>query len=60
MDKKNVTAAWDNKGDSLIGNEETIWELLRLRWRDWDAERIKRNIAAIQRGSIDTLCKLKS
>lgn len=107
LDKKNVTDAWDNRGDIVIGNdvwigyeavilsgvtvgdgaiigaravvtkdvppytivggvpakpirkrydEEKIAALLRLRWWDWSAERIRRSIAAIQAGDFDALC----
>lgn len=105
---KNITDAWDNKGDITIGNdvwigyeavilsgvtvgdgavigaravvtkdvppytivggvpakpirrrfnEETIGRLLALHWWDWDRDKIARNIAAIQSGSIDALCQ---
>ena len=32
---------------------ETVSELLRMRWWDWNEERIKKNIAAIQSGDIN-------
>ena len=108
LDVKNITDAWDNKGDIVIGNdvwigyesvilsgvtvgdgavigaravvtkdvppytivggvpakpirrrfdEEKIERLLALRWWDWDRAKIARNIAAIQNGNIDALCK---
>ena len=108
LDVKNITDAWDNKGDIVIGNdvwigyesvilsgvtvgdgavigaravvtkdvppytivggvpakpirrrfdEEKIERLLALRWWDWDRAKIARNIAAIQSGNIDALCK---
>lgn len=108
LDAKNITDAWDNKGDITVGNDvwigyeavilsgvtigdgaiigaravvtkdvppytivggvpaklirrrfsdEVVEQLLRLRWWDWDDERIRRNIAAIQSGDIETLCK---
>lgn len=36
-------------------DDETITELLRLRWWDWDKEKISRNISAIQSGNIAAL-----
>ena len=36
-------------------NEDTIVELLRLGWWDWDEEKIKRNIEALQSGKLDVL-----
>lgn len=38
--------------------EETIKKLEALRWWDWDEERIKRSIPAIQSGDIDALLAL--
>ena len=35
--------------------EETVEELLRLKWWDWPPERIARNIPAIQAGRVDLL-----
>ena len=35
--------------------EETVAELLAIRWWDWDAEKIGRNIAAIAGADIDAL-----
>lgn len=106
LDVKNITSAWDNKGDTVIGNdvwigyeavimqgvtigdgavigtravvtkdvppytivggvpakkirtrfdEETVSELLRLKWWDWDVEKIRQNISAIQSGNIKDL-----
>lgn len=106
LEKKNVTEAWDNKGDIIIGNDvwigyeavilagvkigdgaiigtravvtkdvppytvvggvpakpirkrfkdETITELLRMRWWDWAEEKISRNIKAIQSGNIEVI-----
>lgn len=103
LDAKDITSAWDNKGDIVIGNdvwigyeavimsgvtigdgaiigtravvtkdvptytivggvpakpirkkfdEDTIAELLKLRWWDWEEEKIKNNIEAIQTGDI--------
>ena len=108
LDAKNITDAWDNKGDITVGNDvwigyeavilsgvtigdgaiigaravvtkdvppytivggvpakpirrrfsdEVVEQLQLLRWWDWDDERIRRNIAAIQSGDIETLCK---
>lgn len=108
LDVKNITSAWDNKGDIVIGNDvwigyeavilsgvaigdgavigaravvtkdvppytivggvpakpirrrfdgETIGRLLALRWWDWGKDKIARNIAAIQSGSMDALCQ---
>lgn len=36
-------------------DDETVEELLRLRWWDWDKEKISRNISAIQSGDIAAL-----
>lgn len=36
-------------------SEETVSALLQLRWWDWPRERIRRNISAIQSGSVDSL-----
>ncbi|MDD6339628.1 MAG: CatB-related O-acetyltransferase [Butyrivibrio sp.] len=36
-------------------SEEIIAKLLEMKWWDWPEERIKANIAAIQRGDIDAL-----
>lgn len=36
-------------------DDETIAELLRLRWWNWDKEKISRNISAIQSGNIAAL-----
>lgn len=106
MDVKNITDAWENKGDTHIGNDvwigyeaiimqgvtigdgaiiagravvakdvppytvvggipakpikkrfspQTIERLLTLRWWDWPMERIEKNIAAIQNGSLAEL-----
>lgn len=106
LDKKNVTDAWDHKGDIIIGSDvwigyeavilsgvtvgdgaiigsravvtkdvppytivggvpakiirkrfsdETVSQLLELKWWDWDKEKIKRNIAAIKSGCIERL-----
>ena len=103
LEKKNVTEAWDNKGDIIIGNDvwigyeavilagvtigdgaiigtravvtkdvppysivggvpaksirkrfddETIVELLRLKWWDWSEEKIAQNIQAIKSGQV--------
>lgn len=103
LEKEDVTEAWDNKGDIIIGNDvwigyeavilagvmigdgaiigtrtvvtkdvppytivggvptkpirkrfndETIAELLRLKWWDWSEEKISQNIKAIQSGNI--------
>lgn len=106
MNIKDVAAAWDNKGDIIIGNDvwigyeavimagvtvgdgaiigtravvtkdvppytivggvpakpirkrfdnETLDELLRIRWWDWPEEKIARNIKAIQSGCLRQL-----
>jgi virginiamycin A acetyltransferase len=106
LDKKNVTDAWDHKGDIIIGSDvwigyeavilsgvtvgdgaiigsravvtkdvppytivggvpakiirkrfsdETVSQLLELKWWDWDKEKIRRNIAAIKSGCIERL-----
>ena len=108
MEKSNITTAWDNKGDIIIGNDvwigyeavilsgvtigdgaiigaravvtrdippytiaaglpakpirrrfdvETIAQLEELRWWDWEEEKIRQNIAAIQSGNIEALCR---
>ena len=36
-------------------DDETIEKLLALHWWDWDDEKIKRNISAIQSGNIAAL-----
>lgn len=106
LDAKNITDAWDNKGDIVIGNDvwigyeavimsgvkigdgaiigtravvtkdvpaytivggvpakpirrrfddETIEKLEKLRWWDWDREKIKQSISTIQSGDIAAL-----
>lgn len=106
LDVKNITSAWDNKGDIIIGNdvwigyeavimpgvrigdgaiigtravvtkdvlpytivggvpakqirkrfdENTIEKLEKLRWWDWQREKIAQNISAIQTGDIQGL-----
>lgn len=106
LDKKEITKAWDNKGDIVIGNDvwigyeavilsgvtigdgaiigaravvtkdvpaytvvggvpakfikkrfsdETVEALMKLKWWDWQEERIARNIDAIQNGRINEL-----
>lgn len=106
LEKKNVTEAWDNKGDIIVGNDvwigyeavilagvmigdgaiigtravvtkdvppytivggvpaksirkrfddETISELLKLKWWDWSEEKISQNIQAIKSGHIGQL-----
>lgn len=35
---------------------ETIARLEELRWWDWEEEKIRQNIAAIQSGDIEALC----
>lgn len=106
LDKKDVAASWDNKGDIIIGNdvwigyeavilagvtigdgavigahalvtknvppytifggvparpirkrfsEDTIVQLLKIRWWDWPKEKIMKNITAIQNGCIEQL-----
>lgn len=108
LDAKNITSAWDNKGDIVIGNDvwvgyeavimpgvkigdgaivgtravvtkdvppytivggvparpirkrfddETIEKLLKIKWGDWDKEKIEKNISVIQSGEIDKLLK---
>ena len=109
LDVQNITFAWDNKGDIVIGNdvwigyeavilsgvtigdgaiigaravvtkdvppytivggvpakpirkrfdEDTVIELLRLKWWDWPEERIRQNLSAIQSGRIENLKQL--
>ena len=104
--KEEITTAWDNKGDIIVGNdvwigyeavimqgvtigdgaiigtrgvvtkdvppyaivggvpakvirkrfpEETIEKLLKVKWWDWEPERIKRNLDAIRSGDIERL-----
>lgn len=36
---------------------ETIARLEELRWWDWEEEKIRQNIAAIQSGDIEALCR---
>lgn len=106
LEKKNITEAWDNKGDIMIGNDvwigyeavilagvmigdgaiigtravvtkdvppytivggvpakpikkrfddETIAQLLRLKWWDWSEEKIAQNIQVIKSGHIEQL-----
>lgn len=38
-------------------NVETIARLEELRWWDWEEEKIRQNIAAIQSGNIEALCR---
>ena len=108
LDAKDICSAWDNKGDTVIGNDvwigyeavilsgvtigdgaiigaravvtrdippytiaagvpakpirrrfdvETIARLEELRWWDWEEEKIRQNIAAIQSGNIEALCR---
>jgi virginiamycin A acetyltransferase len=105
-DPKKITDAWDNKGNTVIGNdvwigyeavimqgvtigdgaiigtravvtkdvapytivggvpaksirkrfdEETIAELLKMKWWDWSKDRIKRNLTAIQSGDLSKI-----
>lgn len=37
-------------------DDETVERLLALRWWDWEEEKIKRHIAAIQAGNVEALC----
>ena len=106
LDAKNIRDAWDNKGDTVIGNDvwigyeaiimpgvkigdgaivgtravvtgdvppytivggvparpirkrfddETIRRLEALRWWDWDEEKLRRNLSAIQAGDLAAL-----
>lgn len=106
LEKKNVSKAWDNKGDIIVGNDvwigyeavilagvtigdgaiigtcavvtkdvppytivggipakpirkrfsdETIAELIKIKWWDWSEEKIAKNIQAIQSGCIEQL-----
>lgn len=106
LDAKNIRDAWDNKGDTIIGNDvwigyeaiimpgvkigdgaivgtravvtgdvppytivggvparpirkrfddETIRRLEALRWWDWDEEKLRRNLSAIQSGDLAAL-----
>lgn len=106
LDVKDITSAWDNKGNTVIGNDvwigyeavimqgitigdgaiigtravvtkdvppyavvggvpakiikyrfddETISELLRLKWWDWTKEKIKENVSSIQSGNLKDL-----
>lgn len=38
-------------------DDETIEKLLKIKWWDWDKEKIEKNISAIQSGEIDKLLK---
>ena len=106
LEKTNVTEAWDNKGDIIVGNDvwigyeavvlagvmigdgaiigtravvtkdvppytvvggvpakpirkrfndETVTELLKLKWWDWSEEKISQNIKAIQSGNMERI-----
>lgn len=106
LDAKNIRDAWDNKGDTVIGNDvwigyeaiimpgvkigdgaivgtravvtgdvppytivggvparpirkrfddETVRRLEALRWWDWDEEKLRRNLSAIQSGDLAAL-----
>ncbi len=106
LDTKNITSAWDNKGDIVVGNDvwigyeavilsgvtigdgsiigaravvtkdvtpytivggvparpirkrfddETISILTKLKWWDWEKEKIARNLEAIQTGNISAI-----
>ena len=110
LDVQNITSAWDNKGDIIIGNdvwigkervmlagvtigdgavigsrgvvtkdvplytivegvpaktirrrfdEDTVEELLGLRWWDWPEEVIRENIAASQSGCVEKLSRIR-
>ena len=110
LDVQNITSAWDNKGDIIIGNdvwigyeavilagvtigdgavigsravvtkdvppytivggvpantirrrfdEDTVEELLGLRWWDWPEEVIRENIPAIQSGCVEQLSRIR-
>lgn len=37
-------------------DDETVERLLALRWWDWEEEKIKHHIAAIQAGNVEALC----
>ena len=37
-------------------DDKTVERLLALRWWDWEEEKIKRHIAAIQAGNMEALC----
>lgn len=37
-------------------DDKTVERLLALRWWDWEEEKIKRHIAAIQAGDVEALC----
>lgn len=37
-------------------DDETVERLLALRWWDWEEEKIKHHIAAIQAGDVEALC----
>lgn len=98
-DIKDITSAWDNKGDITIGNdvwigyeavilagvtigdgsiigtravvtkdvpakrirrrfsEETVSELLELKWWDWPMDKISQNIQFIKSGNIEKIKK---
>jgi len=106
LDKANVTQAWDNKGDIVVGNDvwigyeavilsgvkigdgavigtravvtrdvppytivggvpakpirrrfsdETVAELLKLKWWDWPVGKVKEHLDAIQSGNLERL-----
>ena len=37
-------------------DDKTVERLLALRWWDWEEEKIKHHIAAIQAGDVEALC----
>lgn len=39
-------------------SDETIAELERIRWWDWDDEKIRQNISVLQSGDLDALSAL--
>lgn len=62
LDRKDVAAAWDNKGDIVIGNDvwigydaDTVARLQKLRWWDWLIGKIRENLPHIMRGEIGKL-----
>ncbi len=60
LDVKDITSAWNNKGDIVIGNDvwigdDVIQQLLKLQWWNWSESKIRQNIAAIQSGKIENM-----
>ena len=56
LNKKNVTSAWDNKGDIIIDND--VWIIVKLQqiqWWNWPVEKIRQSLPYIMNGTVDRL-----